>query len=251
MVMAFVILMVPERVLNAPTHGTIQYHPSLLPRHRGPSAINWAIIQGDAKTGVAIFWPDDGPRHRPGADDQGGRDHAGRHAREPVLRQALSARGRGDGRERRPRPRGPGAQARAGRRRRHLRELVPPGRGRGRLVRAGRRRPQPHPRGRTRGRARGRRSTASEIEDPRLPSGSTTTPASAPGEVVAVDGDRLVVAAGGGAIAVRRRAGRRREAAAGEYARKAGRTAVEATAEGRLTRSARRVSPRAAGSSGR
>jgi methionyl-tRNA formyltransferase len=60
MVMAFVTLFVPEPVLNTPTHGTIQYHPSLLPRHRGPSAINWAIIQGDAKTGVAIFWPDDG-----------------------------------------------------------------------------------------------------------------------------------------------------------------------------------------------
>ena len=37
-------------------------------------------------------------------------------------------------------------------------------------------------------------------------------PGAAPGEVVAVDGDRLVVAAGGGAIAVRRRAGRRRQA---------------------------------------
>jgi methionyl-tRNA formyltransferase len=60
MVMAFVTLFVPEPVLNTPTHGTIQYHPSLLPRHRGPSAINWAIIQGDAKTGVAIFWPDEG-----------------------------------------------------------------------------------------------------------------------------------------------------------------------------------------------
>src|SRR3954471_20387451 len=60
MVMAFVTLFVPEPVLNTPTHGSIQYHPSLLPRHRGPSAINWAIIQGDAKTGVAIFWPDEG-----------------------------------------------------------------------------------------------------------------------------------------------------------------------------------------------
>jgi methionyl-tRNA formyltransferase len=60
MVMAFVTLFVPEPVLNTPTHGTFQYHPSLLPLHRGPSAINWAIIQGDAKTGVAIFWPDEG-----------------------------------------------------------------------------------------------------------------------------------------------------------------------------------------------
>ena len=60
MVMAFVTLFVPEPVLNTPTHGSIQYHPSLLPLHRGPSAINWAIIHGDEKTGVAIFWPDEG-----------------------------------------------------------------------------------------------------------------------------------------------------------------------------------------------
>jgi methionyl-tRNA formyltransferase len=60
MVMAFVTLFVPEPVLNTPKHGTIQYHPSLLPRHRGPSAINWAIVHGDEKTGVEIFWPDEG-----------------------------------------------------------------------------------------------------------------------------------------------------------------------------------------------
>jgi methionyl-tRNA formyltransferase len=60
MVMAFVTLFVPEPVLNTPTHGSIQYHPSLLPLHRGPSAINWAIIHGDKTTGVAIFWPDEG-----------------------------------------------------------------------------------------------------------------------------------------------------------------------------------------------
>ena len=60
MVMAFVILKIPEAVLNVPTHGTIQYHPSLLPRHRGPSAINWAIIDGDETAGLAVFWPDDG-----------------------------------------------------------------------------------------------------------------------------------------------------------------------------------------------
>ncbi len=60
MVMAYVTLFVPEDVLALPTHGTIQYHPSLLPRHRGPSAINWAIIQGDETTGLTIFWPDEG-----------------------------------------------------------------------------------------------------------------------------------------------------------------------------------------------
>jgi methionyl-tRNA formyltransferase len=60
MVMAFVTLFVPEPVLHTPKHGTIQYHPSILPRHRGPSAINWAIIQGDETTGITVFWPDEG-----------------------------------------------------------------------------------------------------------------------------------------------------------------------------------------------
>src|ERR1700741_2021735 len=56
-VMAFVTLFVPEEFLNIPTKGSIQYHPSLLPKYRGPSAINWPIIQGDTETGLSIFWP--------------------------------------------------------------------------------------------------------------------------------------------------------------------------------------------------
>ncbi len=59
-VMAFVTDIVPESILNHPGLGTIQYHPSLLPRHRGGSAINWAVINGEAKTGLTIFWPDKG-----------------------------------------------------------------------------------------------------------------------------------------------------------------------------------------------
>ncbi|MDH4248371.1 MAG: formyltransferase family protein [Deltaproteobacteria bacterium] len=59
-VMAYVTLFVPEEVLNLPTHGTIQYHPSLLPLHRGPSSINWPIIWGEKRTGLTIFWPDNG-----------------------------------------------------------------------------------------------------------------------------------------------------------------------------------------------
>lgn len=58
--MAYVTLFVPEEVLNTPTHGTFQYHPSLLPLHRGPSSINWPIIWGSKKTGLTIFWPDNG-----------------------------------------------------------------------------------------------------------------------------------------------------------------------------------------------
>ena len=59
-VMAFVTLFVPEDFLYIPARGTIQYHPSLLPRHRGPSSINWPIIQGATRTGLTIFWPDNG-----------------------------------------------------------------------------------------------------------------------------------------------------------------------------------------------
>src|SRR6266851_2371970 len=59
-VMAYVTLIVPDEVLTLPTRGTIQYHPSLLPRHRGPSSINWPIIQGETRTGLSIFWPDQG-----------------------------------------------------------------------------------------------------------------------------------------------------------------------------------------------
>ncbi len=59
-VMAYVTAFVPERVLNVPTHGSIQYHPSLLPRHRGGSSIHWPVIWGETRTGLSIFWPDDG-----------------------------------------------------------------------------------------------------------------------------------------------------------------------------------------------
>ena len=59
-VMAYVTLMVPEEALNAPRLGSIQYHPSLLPMHKGPSSINWPIINGENKTGLSIFWPDNG-----------------------------------------------------------------------------------------------------------------------------------------------------------------------------------------------
>jgi methionyl-tRNA formyltransferase len=59
-VMAFVTKIIPSTILNIPAKGSIQYHPSLLPKHRGPSSINWPIIQGETKTGLTIFWPDDG-----------------------------------------------------------------------------------------------------------------------------------------------------------------------------------------------
>ena len=59
-IMAFVLQFAPQEFVNIPRLGTIQYHPSLLPKYRGPSSINWPLIRGDAKTGLTIFRPSDG-----------------------------------------------------------------------------------------------------------------------------------------------------------------------------------------------
>jgi methionyl-tRNA formyltransferase len=59
-VMAYVLQYVPQEFATIPRHGMIQFHPSLLPRYRGPSSINWPIIRGDQATGLTIFRPTDG-----------------------------------------------------------------------------------------------------------------------------------------------------------------------------------------------
>jgi methionyl-tRNA formyltransferase len=59
-IMAFVLQFAPQEFVNIPRHGTIQYHPSLLPKYRGPSSINWPIAKGEKKTGLTIFRPTDG-----------------------------------------------------------------------------------------------------------------------------------------------------------------------------------------------
>ena len=59
-VLAYVTLIVPESVIAIPSRGTICFHPSLLPRRRGGNAINWTLIEGDAKAGVTVFWTDAG-----------------------------------------------------------------------------------------------------------------------------------------------------------------------------------------------
>ena len=60
MVMAFVNVFVPQAARDTPTHGSICFHPSLLPLHRGPSAVNWPIIMGATKSGYSWFYPSDG-----------------------------------------------------------------------------------------------------------------------------------------------------------------------------------------------
>ena len=59
-VMAFVTQFVPQALCDVPTFGTIQFHPSLLPLHRGASSMSWSIILGRKETGFSIFRPTDG-----------------------------------------------------------------------------------------------------------------------------------------------------------------------------------------------
>src|SRR6185436_972841 len=59
-VMAFVLQFAPQDFGRLPKQGTIQYHPSLLPKYHGPSSINWPISRGDKETGLTIFRPTDG-----------------------------------------------------------------------------------------------------------------------------------------------------------------------------------------------
>lgn len=59
-VLPFCSQFIPMEVIDAPKHGSIIYHPSILPRHRGASAINWTLMQGDKTGGYTVFWADDG-----------------------------------------------------------------------------------------------------------------------------------------------------------------------------------------------
>ncbi|GIW43882.1 MAG: methionyl-tRNA formyltransferase [Candidatus Binatia bacterium] len=59
-VLAYVTQIVPPEVFRIPRLGSICFHPSLLPKYRGGSAIPWQIIKGETKTGVTVFWVDEG-----------------------------------------------------------------------------------------------------------------------------------------------------------------------------------------------
>jgi methionyl-tRNA formyltransferase len=59
-IMAYVLQFAPREFVQIPRCGMIQFHPSLLPRHRGPSSISWPIALGETTTGITIFRPTDG-----------------------------------------------------------------------------------------------------------------------------------------------------------------------------------------------
>ena len=58
--LAYVTQIVPESLLDVPRLGTLCFHPSLLPKYRGGSAIPWQLINGETRTGVTVFWTDAG-----------------------------------------------------------------------------------------------------------------------------------------------------------------------------------------------
>ncbi len=60
LVLVFVTSFVPKAVIDLAPLGGINYHPSLLPKYRGGSAIAWAILSGEKETGVTIHYIDEG-----------------------------------------------------------------------------------------------------------------------------------------------------------------------------------------------
>jgi methionyl-tRNA formyltransferase len=59
-VLAFVTAILPPEIVDAPPRGSLCFHPSLLPRFRGGSALAWQIILGEKESGVTVFRPDAG-----------------------------------------------------------------------------------------------------------------------------------------------------------------------------------------------
>ena len=59
-ILAFVTHIVPPQIFSLPKLGSICFHPSLLPKYRGASALNWALINGESVTGLTLFWVDQG-----------------------------------------------------------------------------------------------------------------------------------------------------------------------------------------------
>ena len=59
-VLAFVTKIIPQAVIDAPVHGSICFHPSLLPRYRGGNALAWQLIAGESRGGFTVFWTDPG-----------------------------------------------------------------------------------------------------------------------------------------------------------------------------------------------
>ncbi len=71
-VLAFVTIIHPPEIVAAPRHGSLCFHPSLLPKYRGGNALAWQIMLGESETGVTVFRPDAGVDTGPIVVQKGG-----------------------------------------------------------------------------------------------------------------------------------------------------------------------------------
>jgi methionyl-tRNA formyltransferase len=71
-VLAFVTVILPAEIVDAPPHASLCFHPSLLPRFRGGNALAWQIIEGERESGVSVFRPDAGVDTGPIVVQRGG-----------------------------------------------------------------------------------------------------------------------------------------------------------------------------------
>lgn len=71
-VLAFVTMILPPEVVDAPSRGSLCFHPSLLPKFRGGNALAWQIIEGASESGVTVFRPDEGVDTGPIVVQKGG-----------------------------------------------------------------------------------------------------------------------------------------------------------------------------------
>ena len=98
--------LIPAEVIGLPRLGTINMHPALLPRHRGPAAIDWAFRNGDPEMGFTVHWMDQSfdtgailSQVRFPIDDEDDNDSLGAKfgpLLPGLLREALERVGRGD-----------------------------------------------------------------------------------------------------------------------------------------------------------
>ncbi len=71
-VLAFVTIILPPEIVDAPRCGSLCFHPSLLPKYRGGNALAWQIMLGETETGVSVFRPDAGVDTGPLVVQKGG-----------------------------------------------------------------------------------------------------------------------------------------------------------------------------------
>lgn len=71
-VLPFTTVILPPEITDLPRHGSVCFHPSLLPKYRGGAALAWQIILGEKETGVSVFHVTEGVDEGPLVVQKGG-----------------------------------------------------------------------------------------------------------------------------------------------------------------------------------